>query len=217
MLLRALSRWLLKSSGNGGSTTSLDNLFQCFTVLMVKKFFTISSLVQPVISIFACYLLLFCYGSLKTSLLQPIEAQPLLMGHVQQPRDHPEPPHNLLQLINKPCIRGPQIGCISDVVQGMPSEIITLLILLALLLLIHPRRLSASAARTHRWLTFSLLSAKTSRSCSAKLLSSQAVLKLYSDRGFSCCSSPAGLCMSPCGFPEGSCWSIPLSCLCPFE
>lgn len=67
----------------------------------------------------------------------------------------------------------------------MPSEIITLLILLAVLLLIRPRRLSASAAGAHRWLMFSLLSAKTSRSCSAKLLSTKAVPKLYSCRGLS--------------------------------
>lgn len=37
---------------------------------------------------------------LERSLLQSIEAQPLLMRHVQQPFDHPEPPLSFFQLIN---------------------------------------------------------------------------------------------------------------------
>lgn len=117
MLLRALSSWLLKSLEDGGSATSLGNLFQCSIVLMVNKFFTISSLVQALL--FQFMPVIFCSSAtdrLKPSLLQPIEAPPLLVGHVRQPLGHPEPPLNLFQLMNISCIRGPQIECISDVV-----------------------------------------------------------------------------------------------------
>jgi len=43
-LLRALSNLALNVSRDGASTASLGNLFQCFTTLIVKKFFLISSL-----------------------------------------------------------------------------------------------------------------------------------------------------------------------------
>ena len=43
-LLRALSNLTLNIPRDGACTTSLGNLFQCFTTLTVKKFFLISSL-----------------------------------------------------------------------------------------------------------------------------------------------------------------------------
>lgn len=47
--LRAVSNWVLKFSEDGGSTTSLDNLFWCWVVgnfFMVKKLLTVSRLVH---------------------------------------------------------------------------------------------------------------------------------------------------------------------------
>jgi len=38
-LLRAPSRLALNTAREGASTTSLGNLFQCFTTFMVKNFF----------------------------------------------------------------------------------------------------------------------------------------------------------------------------------
>jgi len=43
-LLRAPSNLALNVSRDGDSTTSLGNIFQCFTTLIVKNFFLISSL-----------------------------------------------------------------------------------------------------------------------------------------------------------------------------
>jgi len=50
-LLRALSNLVLNVSRNGASTTSLGNPFQCFTTLIVKNFFLISSLNLPCFSL----------------------------------------------------------------------------------------------------------------------------------------------------------------------
>lgn len=62
MLLRALSSWFLKSSKNGDSTTSLDNL----TLKIHDVFFFFSYPVwNSIVSIYAHYLLLFCLGSLR--------------------------------------------------------------------------------------------------------------------------------------------------------
>ena len=46
-VLRALSSLTLNVSRDGASTTSLGNLFQGFTTLMVKNFLLISSLNLP--------------------------------------------------------------------------------------------------------------------------------------------------------------------------
>jgi len=46
-LLRAPSNLALSVSRVGASTTSLGNLCQCFTTLVVKKFFLISILSKP--------------------------------------------------------------------------------------------------------------------------------------------------------------------------
>ena len=44
MLLRALSTSVLKISKDGDCTTLLSNLFQCLSVLVVKKIFPLASL-----------------------------------------------------------------------------------------------------------------------------------------------------------------------------
>lgn len=69
MLLRALSSWFLKSSKNGDSTTSLDNLFylkleQTFDFENSWFFFSYP-VWSSIVSIYAHYLLLFCLGSLR--------------------------------------------------------------------------------------------------------------------------------------------------------
>jgi len=46
-LLKALSSFTLNVSRDGASTTSPGNLSQCFTILIVKNFFIISSLNLP--------------------------------------------------------------------------------------------------------------------------------------------------------------------------
>jgi len=46
-LLRAPSNLTMNVPSNGASATSLDNLFHCFTILIVKNFFLISSLNLP--------------------------------------------------------------------------------------------------------------------------------------------------------------------------
>ncbi|KAK4822133.1 LOW QUALITY PROTEIN: hypothetical protein QYF61_010256 [Mycteria americana] len=60
-LLRAPSNLSLNVSRDGASITSLGNLFQCFTILIVKNFFLISSLNLPLFSLkpFPLVLLLF--------------------------------------------------------------------------------------------------------------------------------------------------------------
>jgi len=50
-LLRAPSSLALNTSREGASTASLGNLFQCFTTIMVKNFFLISSLNLPSFSL----------------------------------------------------------------------------------------------------------------------------------------------------------------------
>ena len=50
-LLRAPSNLALNVSRNGASTTSLGNLVQCLTTLIVKYFFLISSLNLPSLSL----------------------------------------------------------------------------------------------------------------------------------------------------------------------
>ena len=50
-LPRATSSLALKASGDGASTASLGNLFQCFTTLCVKNFLLISKLNLPCLSL----------------------------------------------------------------------------------------------------------------------------------------------------------------------
>jgi len=47
MLLRASSSLALNASREGASTTSLGNMIQGLTTLIVKNFFLISDLIQP--------------------------------------------------------------------------------------------------------------------------------------------------------------------------
>ena len=72
-LLRAPSNLTLNVSRDGASTTSLGNLFQCFTTLIVKNFFFISSLNLPSFSLNPLPLALLQQALLKSlfpSLLQ---------------------------------------------------------------------------------------------------------------------------------------------------
>ena len=50
-VLKAPTSLTLNVSRDGSSTTSLGNLFYCFTTLMVKNFFLISSLNLPSFSL----------------------------------------------------------------------------------------------------------------------------------------------------------------------
>ena len=47
MTLSTTSKWFLKTSRDGDSTTSLGSLFQCLATLSVKKFFLITNLNLP--------------------------------------------------------------------------------------------------------------------------------------------------------------------------
>jgi len=64
-LLRVPSILTLNVSRDGASTTFLGNLFQCFTVLMVKNLFLISSLNLPSLSLKPLLLVLSLQALLK--------------------------------------------------------------------------------------------------------------------------------------------------------
>ncbi|KAK4815356.1 hypothetical protein QYF61_001344 [Mycteria americana] len=101
-ILRAPSSLTLNVSRDGAPTTSLGNLCQCFTTVIVKKFFLISSLNLPSLSLKPLPLVLSQQALLKIlkghnkvspkpSLLQakpPQLSQPFLTGEVFQPLDH---------------------------------------------------------------------------------------------------------------------------------
>ncbi|KAK4832884.1 hypothetical protein QYF61_026434 [Mycteria americana] len=101
-LLRALSNLTLNVARDGALTTSLGNLFQCFTTLIAKNFFLISILkgcneVSP-----------------EPSLLQaeqPQLSQPFLTGEVFHSSDHfCGPPLDLLQQDHGfPVLRAPEM------------------------------------------------------------------------------------------------------------
>ncbi|KAK4822238.1 hypothetical protein QYF61_011879 [Mycteria americana] len=55
-----------KDAGNGASTTSLGNLFQCLTTLIVKNFFLISSLNLPSFSLKPLPLVLSLHALVKS-------------------------------------------------------------------------------------------------------------------------------------------------------
>ncbi|KAK4826321.1 hypothetical protein QYF61_007406 [Mycteria americana] len=92
----------LNVSRDGASTTSLGNLLQCFTILIVKNFFFISSLSLPSFSLKTSLLVLLQQSllkilkghskvSLESSLLQaeqPQVSQPVFIGEVFHPSDH---------------------------------------------------------------------------------------------------------------------------------
>jgi len=65
-LLRALSNLTLNVSRDGALTTSLSNLFQCFTTFMVKNVFLVSSLSLPSFSLKALPLVLSYQTLLKS-------------------------------------------------------------------------------------------------------------------------------------------------------
>jgi len=58
-LLRALSNLALNVSRDGASTTSLGNLSQCFSTLIVKNFFLISGLNLPSLSVKPLFFVIF--------------------------------------------------------------------------------------------------------------------------------------------------------------
>ncbi|KAK4819472.1 LOW QUALITY PROTEIN: hypothetical protein QYF61_004698 [Mycteria americana] len=66
LLLRAPSNLTLNVSRDGASTTSLGNLFQCFTTLIVKNFFLQSSLNLPSLSLKLLLLVLSQQALLKS-------------------------------------------------------------------------------------------------------------------------------------------------------
>ncbi|KAK4807049.1 hypothetical protein QYF61_018390 [Mycteria americana] len=80
----APSNLTLNVSRDGASNTSLGNLFQCFTTLIVKKFFLISSLNLPSFSLKPLPLVL----SQQALAEQPQLSQPVLIGEVFHPSDH---------------------------------------------------------------------------------------------------------------------------------
>ncbi|EMP34023.1 Methylmalonyl-CoA mutase, partial [Chelonia mydas] len=73
---RALSSLTLKTSKEGDSTTSLGNAFQCFTTLLVKKFFLISNLNLPHCNLRP--LLLVLSSSTTENSLEPSSLEPPL-------------------------------------------------------------------------------------------------------------------------------------------
>ncbi|KAK4830027.1 LOW QUALITY PROTEIN: hypothetical protein QYF61_008365 [Mycteria americana] len=104
-LLRAPSNLTLNVSRDGASTTSLGNLCQCFTTLIIK------------------YVLLMSIQkgrnevSLEPSLLQAEQAQlsqPFLTGEMFQPSDHfCDPPLDLLQQVHVfPVLRAPELDAV---------------------------------------------------------------------------------------------------------
>ncbi|KAK4826482.1 hypothetical protein QYF61_009478 [Mycteria americana] len=124
-LLRAPSNLTLNVSRDGASATSLGNLSQCLTTLIVKHFFLKSSLNLPSFSLKPLLLVLSqqallkilkgCYKvSPEPSLLQaeqPPLSQPFFIGEVLQPSDHLRgfPLDPLQQLHVFPVLRAPEL------------------------------------------------------------------------------------------------------------
>ncbi|KAK4833105.1 LOW QUALITY PROTEIN: hypothetical protein QYF61_027771 [Mycteria americana] len=118
-------------SRDGASTTSLGNLFQCLTTLIVKNFFLKSSLNLPSLSLKPLLLVLSqqallkilegCYKvSLEPSLLQaeqPQLSQPVPRGEVLQPSDHfLGPPLDPLQQLHVLLVlRAPELDAVLQV------------------------------------------------------------------------------------------------------
>ncbi|KAK4810366.1 hypothetical protein QYF61_019285 [Mycteria americana] len=124
-LLGALSSLSLNVSRDGAPTTSRGNLFQCFTTLIVKKFFLISTLNLPSFSLKPLPLVLSQQALLKScnkvstepSLLQaeqPQLSQPFFIGEVFHPSGHLRgPPLDPLQQICVfPVLRTPELDAV---------------------------------------------------------------------------------------------------------
>ncbi|KAK4814100.1 hypothetical protein QYF61_008195 [Mycteria americana] len=130
-LLRAPSNLTSNVSRDGASTTSLGNLFQCLTTLMVKNLFLKSSLNLPSLSLKPLLLVLSQQAlpkilegcskvSPQPSLLQaeqPQLSQPVLVGEVLQPLDHFHgPPLDLLQQLHVLLVlRAPELDAVLQV------------------------------------------------------------------------------------------------------
>ncbi|KAK4829425.1 hypothetical protein QYF61_004300 [Mycteria americana] len=127
-LLSVLSNLTLNVSRDGASTTSLGNLCQCFTTLIITNVFLISSLNLPSFSIKPLSLVLSQQALLKScnkvspepfilQAEQPQLSQPVLMGEVFQPSDHfCGPPLDLFQQVHVfPVLRTPEVDAILQV------------------------------------------------------------------------------------------------------
>ncbi|KAK4823530.1 hypothetical protein QYF61_003039 [Mycteria americana] len=130
-LLRAPANLSLNVSRDGASTTSLGNLGQCFTTLIVKSVFLISSLNLPSFSLKPLPLVLSQQALLKIlegcnkvspepSLLQaeqPQLSQPFFRGEVFHPSDHfCGPPLDPLQEVHVfPVLRAPELDAVLQV------------------------------------------------------------------------------------------------------
>ncbi|KAK4815543.1 hypothetical protein QYF61_003235 [Mycteria americana] len=125
---RVPSNLTLNVSRDGASTTSLGNLFQCFTTLIVKNVILIPSLNLPSCSFKPLPLVLSLQAllkilkgcnevSLEPCLLQaeqPQLSQPFLIGEVFHPSDHfCGPPLDLLQQVHVfPVLRAPELDAV---------------------------------------------------------------------------------------------------------
>ncbi|KAK4811013.1 LOW QUALITY PROTEIN: hypothetical protein QYF61_015717 [Mycteria americana] len=126
-LLKAPSNLTLNVSRDGASTTSLGNLFQCFTTLIFKTITPCPIATGPAkksLSIFLrspLYMLKGCNKvSLEPSLLQaeqPQLSQPFHIGEVFQPSDHfCGPPLDPLQQVHVfPVLRAPELDAVLQV------------------------------------------------------------------------------------------------------
>ncbi|KAK4831239.1 LOW QUALITY PROTEIN: hypothetical protein QYF61_016471 [Mycteria americana] len=162
-LLRAPSNLTLNGSRDGASTTSLGNLLQCLTTLIVKNFFLKSSLNLPSLSLKPLLLGLSqqallkilegCYKvSLQPSLLQaeqPQLAQPVLVAEVLQPSDHfCGPPLDPLQQLHVLLVlRAPELDTVLQV--GLLDCECTLLAHVQLFVHQYPQVLFHRAALNH--------------------------------------------------------------------
>ncbi|KAK4808555.1 hypothetical protein QYF61_009858 [Mycteria americana] len=171
-LLRALSNLTWNVSRDGASTTSLGNLFQCLTTLIVKNFFLKSSLNLPFLSLKPLLLVLsqqallkllegFYKVSRQPSLLQaeqPQLSQPVLVGEVLQPSDHfCGPPLDPLQQLHVLLVlRAPELDAVLQLWSHQSRPRIPL---------------AFWAASTHCRLTSSFSSISTPKSFSTGLLS----------------------------------------------
>ncbi|KAK4827923.1 hypothetical protein QYF61_022371 [Mycteria americana] len=135
---RAPSNQTLNVSRDGASTTSLGNLCQCFTTLIVKNFFLISSLNLPSFSFKTLPLVLSQQVLLKilkgcnkvspgASLLQaeqPQVSQPFFTGEVLQPSDHfCSPPLDPLQQLHVfPVLRAPELDSVLQLESSLAEK-----------------------------------------------------------------------------------------------
>ncbi|KAK4818126.1 hypothetical protein QYF61_006213 [Mycteria americana] len=162
---RAPSNLTLNVSRDGASTTSLGNLLLCFTSLIVKNFFLISSLNLPPFSLKPLLLVLLQQAllrimkgcnkvSLEPSLLQaeqPHLSQPVFIGEVFQPSDHfCGPPLDLLQQVHLfPVLRAPELDAVLQNTVGLLGCERTLSAHVQLFIHQYPQVLLCRAALNH--------------------------------------------------------------------